>query len=360
MKFPILGLVRLAALLALGLTTAAVELGRWNGKTSSTLNRVSARFVGLGGRNHGENQGAITVLDFETGRVAEFPLGKHENLDQITPATWKPEHGPAQFVGRWTSYGAESVAQKFGLARFSLPDAKILDRVSCEILPVSPPCWYPGDPRRVLFASGDGALYQFRFADDNGQGADVSPRRVDWRVRDLVTENAHIVDPEWSEDPSLAGHLLAGLCTLDPGTSFHFSPSHLSILRLNDPGTAIVGFAELIRRDPSTPTSPPREERFPTVGRRTDGSPPQLAYLIRNEDAVDYRLTISPIHQDPTTGEPFLRESEEATLAQHCGPTPPRFSPDGRRLAYAPYCPPRKPIIHSPELLGFIDTDRNP
>ena len=356
MKFPILGLIRLAALLGLGLTTTAVGLGRWNSVSTKPQVATAVRYTGLGGRGPGATEGGVTLLDLDSKTLEEVPLGKQEVLDQASASPRRDGRGRVQVVGRWARFGSGFIARDFGLARLTLPDGKILDRVNTEILPVSPPCWFPGDSPRLLFAAGDGALYRYRFADDDGLNADPTPRRLAWYPRSPELVDAHIVDPEWPIEPALGGRLVLALSTLNPAKPNRYTPATLWWMQLNSAGTAVADTGRLIRRDPNSDTNPPGEERFPTVGRLPGVSSPHLAYLFRPEGQAGYRLRIAPLHRDEATGAPYANASEARELSERCGPVAPHFTLDGSELAYLPLRtpPPNHEIL--PNVPSFVRT----
>ncbi len=111
-----------------------------------------------------------------------------------------------------------SISTDFGLARYSFPDGQVLDHVSTEIVPVGPPCWFPGDRARILFAGGDGELYHFAFEADSlakeldpEAGRDERPIPLAWRCAKPGLGKVFLSDLTWPEDPRLMGYVVVSL-----------------------------------------------------------------------------------------------------------------------------------------------------
>src|SRR5262249_29488597 len=129
------------------------------------------------------------------------------------------ERGQAQIVARWTRMGNRDIghsAEAFGLARFTVPDGKIIERIPLETLPASRPCWFPGQAARILFAGGDGQLYGYDFDDGPDRPIDRTndPRPVQhipWRTTTPVPGRLFIATPFWPTDPRLDGRILVSM-----------------------------------------------------------------------------------------------------------------------------------------------------
>ena len=131
---------------------------------------------------------------------------------------------PGNTRGEFQIIGMETVLRerillrggaRFGLARYSLPSGRVLNRVSLDVLPTSHPSWFPDHSSRVLYAGNDGKLYRIDF-DGKVSGKDPLPRRIAWKCAE-PGENLLIRDPVWLRDPQRKWMLVVSL-TFNPNT----------------------------------------------------------------------------------------------------------------------------------------------
>src|SRR5206468_569384 len=124
----------------------------------------------------------------ETGEIRRFRSPTGDRFDYASCSPWQDEEGQYQVVGRWSELSADGPSadvDEFGLARYTLPSGRVLDRVPLDVVPASPPCWFPGFTARVLYAASDGLLYRLSFEGDTPRRAGDPPPKpepVEWRV----------------------------------------------------------------------------------------------------------------------------------------------------------------------------------
>ena len=68
--------------------------------------------------------------------------------------------------------------QDFGVARFTVPEGRLIDRVKLDHVPIGDPCWVPGVTPRILFSAGDGYLYRYEFEESNARPFWMKPATV--------------------------------------------------------------------------------------------------------------------------------------------------------------------------------------
>ncbi len=342
MSFSFSSLIRLLVLLAIGSTMVAVGLARldptrthWRFLKPTKYSNVSEYFLDVTDRTP-------RWLDAESGRVEPFPISDDDVLETASCAPWANEQGQTQAVGRWSSRtkdGPMSMSNDFGLARYTFPGGEMIDHVSTEIVPVTPPCWFPGTRARVLFAGGDGVLYHFAFESDRGPGssappikaADDHPGTIAWKCKQPGDGSVFISDVTWPEDPKMRGALVVSLrqqVTMPTGSKA-FSRTQLWWLKLNNAGTQIVDAGRLVRTDPDGSHGEEVDERSPSVATRPDGSL-MLAYLGQRPGQKGWDLRVAPIAIEQDRKVPVVLESEAKLLGEQCLPARPSFSPDGR------------------------------
>ena len=342
MSFSFSSMIRLIVLLAIGSTMVAVGLSRldpdranWRFLKPARFSNVNEYFLDVADRTP-------RWLDSESGRVEAYPLADDDVLEAASCAPWSNEQGQTQVVGRWSSRtkdGPMSMSNDFGLARYTFPGGEMLDHISTEIVPISPPCWYPGIRARVLFPGGDGLLYHFAFESDPGAGgpptpvrsADDHPGPIPWRCKRPGEGGVFISDVTWPEDPKMRGALVVALREqlTGPGGSKVFSRTRLWWLKLNSAGTAIVDADRLVVPDVSGSRPVEVDERSPSVTTRPDGSL-MLAYLRQRAGQKGWSLHLAPISIDERRGAPVVLESKVKRRGDRCQPAQPTFSPDGR------------------------------
>lgn len=341
MSFSFSSLVRLIVFLALGSTTLAVALSKLDPPTPVWRTRVATRYSNLNEYFMNFTERTPRWLDAESGQILSTPLDDADVLEAASSAPWVDDQGEYQVAGRWSSRtrkGPMSISTDFGLARYSFPSGRLLDHVSTEIVPVCPPCWFPGTRARILFAGGDGELYHYAFESElhaKGLETEVNrddrPTLVEWACPKPGLGKVFLSDLSWPEDPRLSGYVVVSLREQSPDTEAFrtFSGATLWWLKLNNAGTEIVEAGRLNVSDVPGHREFPIDQRSPTVGTLADGKP-VVAYLVENEDRKSWDLRLAPIEFEGDHHLPKALESKSVRLACNCQPAHPSFTKDGR------------------------------
>jgi hypothetical protein len=341
MSFSFAWLVRLLVLLAVGSTILAVGISRLDPPRPDWRARRPAGHVSVNEYYLEVTDRMPRWLDVESGEIAAHPLADGDVLEAATCSPWVDERGRRQVVGRWSSRspnGPSSTSHDFGLARYAFPGGEMLDKVSTEIVPVGPPCWFPGTRAQILFAAGDGVLYRHAFETPTGlkQVADApegqpQPRPLAWRCRPPGLGNVYVSDLNWPEDPRLGGRVLVALRVqaVDPRGGRSLSRTQLWWLKLNHAGREIVEAGRLMTPDRTGSGPEEFDERFPAVA-RLPGGRLVLAYLRQRPGQRGWELRSAPLRIDDVRHTPTSLESECRVLGDHYQAAPPAFSGDGR------------------------------
>ncbi len=342
MNFSFSSLIRLLVLLAVGTTMLAVGLSRLDPPKPERRTRQHTRYANINEYFLEVENRIPQWLDSETGRIEAHAPEDGDVLEAASCSPWVDEKGRRQVIGRWsnrTKAGPLSTSQDFGLARYTFPSGEVLDQVSTEIVPVAPPCWYPGTRARVLFVAGDGMLYHYAFEPDRSQKEpepeskhDLSPKRLTWRCGTPGSGKIFISDVTWPEDPRMAGCVVVSLheqATSSDGAR-HFAKTKLWWLKLNLAGTEVVDAAPLLEQD-GVSSGEKSDLRSPTVGTLADGTL-VLAYLTQASRESGWKLRVTPVELEGDHQVPKARESRSLVLEKRCQPASPSFSSDGRWL----------------------------
>jgi hypothetical protein len=318
----------------LGLAIAAVLLGK--SSPSTTQLAIHGQRRGEHPRHHAvdgslfpDNLYSPRILDTGTGAVSLLAIPDGDRLTGLACSPWRDHAGRSRLIGCWRGVEGEnprSLAKQFGLARCTFPAGTTLDRMPCDPLPRGRPCWFPDRSDRILFAAGNGRLYQCALpADAQGGDAEVRPRPIAWEVLPPGAAAVHVGDPTWPGGPIIGGRLLVGLMTMaDHSTAFR--GPHLWWLQLTPDGETVTAAGRLIAPDAA---APPYEEQSPALCKSADGRS-MLAYLERRPGCPTWDLWLAAITPEATSGSPRVLESAGRKLAEGCVAVPPIFSPDGR------------------------------
>ena len=73
------------------------------------------------------------------------------------------------------------------MARFTVPEGRLIDRIKLDHVPVGDACWVPGVTPRIIFSAGDGNLYGYEFGESNADGFDeardcAKTHPITWRT----------------------------------------------------------------------------------------------------------------------------------------------------------------------------------
>lgn len=344
MSFSFASMIRLLALGAVGLTMLAVGVSRL--VPPGVARRFDAPVTTISINDHllGVPDRQPRWLDATKGTVELTPLAGDDVLEAASCSPWVDAQGRRQVVGRWSSRsldGTQTVANAFGIARFSFPDGRPIDQISLEHFPVSPPCWLPGDRARVLFVAGDGQLRRFDFepsgATDEPEPSGVTEARaslVSWACPQPGAGEVYFGEVAWPRLPDvrLRGLVLATLRFKleDRGQGTSLSSSELWWLRLDPDFSQITAAGPLLERGPGGPTVRPSDERTPTLAVLPDGSI-GLAFARSVPESSTWSVCLGTVEVQ-ADGRPSCREATVRVLDVRDRPGPLAFSPDGRWL----------------------------
>jgi hypothetical protein len=275
------------------------------------------------------------LLDLETGSIVRCTQREAEGLDQSSCSPWRDARGQYHLLGRWKDPEGkryDRYPETIGLARFTFPEGRLLDRVSLDRLPVGSPCWFPDGSQRALLLSGDNELYIHDFSrpgnEGRGEGAGRL-RRLRFQGGETGLDRYGRKDLCWPGDPALAGRILLVLDT--PVNSAPVGgASRLWWLELNREATEVVPRGTVVPIEGPGP-APRRYERLPSVGISADGSR-WLAYLARRQFGARWELWLLPLELGSSDQPPRPDRSAARCLVDGCAPMAPSFSTDGRWL----------------------------
>jgi hypothetical protein len=343
MSFSFSSLIRFIVVTGLGITMLAIGISRLDPPRPSWRTRHVTRFLHLNEFFMNLSDRSPRWLDVETGEMTSIPLAEGDVLDAASCSPWVDEKEQHQMAGRWsyrTNQGPMSVTTDFGLARLSFPDGRLLDRVSTEIVPVGPPCWFPGTRARILFASGDGQLYHYAFEGelslkepDKTADHDAQPVALKWRCPKPGQGKVFLSDLTWPEDHRMSDYVIVALREQSPDSKAlrSFTGTTLWWLKLNVAGTEIVDCGKLLIPAAERILDGSLDRRCPTVG-ALKGGKPVIAYLSENRDERGWDLRVAPLEFEKDHHTPSARESSSLLFSTHCHPIHPSFSSDGRWL----------------------------
>src|SRR5262249_12077497 len=146
---------------------------------------AAVRFQALNMRCTPAEEAQPCFLDRETGKVLRLEMPAGEIVGYAVCSPWSDERGPFQAVGRGGNRpgkASASVPSDFGLARLSLPEGKVLERIPLDVTPISEPCWIPGPSPRILFPAGDGFIYWYDLPEPVSSPRPTHPQRVEWGI----------------------------------------------------------------------------------------------------------------------------------------------------------------------------------
>jgi hypothetical protein len=339
MRITLMALIRLSVLTSLVATCAAVGLSRlapplrpWRMPCSLEYAGFNEFFFGMGG------EGARWVAQ-EGGRTIRLPLPRDERLDYATCSPWRDERGRSQVAGRWT-FGSHGSPAEFGIARLSFPDGEVIDRVATETMPLGAPCWFPGTTARILFAAGDGMLYNYAFeapATPESEStapevirADSAPRRLALQCPALKDRAVFLSDPHWPSDSRFSRTLFVSLRKTETiRRQPVYGCDEIWWLRISEDGCAIEDGGPLLK-GAAEPSGAEAEERCPIVGRTREGDL-TLAYL-RKVGTGPRELRALDLTFDDQNQRPVAQPGAGLKVADDCLPCPPAFSSDGRHV----------------------------
>ena len=345
MTFSLHSMIRMIVLMAVGSTILAVGVSRL-----IPPQQVHRQLLPV--CNFNVNDYLLGVVDrqprwinSETGEMKLIPVEVDGIFEAASCSPWVDDSGQRQVVGRWSSrqnHGTEAISTAFGLGRYSFPEGKLIDQISCETVPTSAPCWYPGTRARILFAAGDGDLHQFSFEDEDRSEissepticVDSEPSTLIWACPKPGLGNVFIGEINWPTDPSWEGKLIASMRILvaDETGMSKFSSSELWWMKLDLSGTRIIELGPLINHDVSTSRLNAFDERSPVVSKMPDGTI-VLAYAQQSDQEKGWAVYLAKILKDERGNLIPANESKSYRFPVVCQPSSPNFSVDGRWLS---------------------------
>ncbi len=331
--------VRLFAYVSLVLTAVAAGIGRMNPpppilRRPRPALRLEVEASGMPSAWYG----GYGLRDPATGRLEHFAAPGGDRLNHASCSPWRDSDDRSQMVAQWVSYegrGRCAIPSQSGIARYSIPDGNVLDRVQVESPPISPPCWYPGTEARVVFSAGNGWLYQYNFDEPGGRhGSDGEdqPRPLAWPSRPPGFEQLVLLNPTWPTDPRMRGRLIVSLSRIEgTGKRSRFTLARLWWLQLDPGGTTVVAAGRLTvpRADEDA-----LEERRPQVTTAADGEL-LLSYLACPPGRSGGQPRLAPIAFDPATKAPMAFLTASDAPAEGGPRSVPRASTDGRQVAHS-------------------------
>lgn len=272
------------------------------------------------------------LFDPKTGQCERLTLGDGERIAAASCSPWRDEQGRFHLVGRWTTstgQGTERVLADVGVIRCAFPGGAVLDRVATDVIPVAPPCWYPGTSARILFGATDGQLYELDFERPSAAGSALHrPRPLKWSEDLRETPDVYVLDVTWPTDARFGNYVLAAFSRRIPGASA-LSPAQIWWLELDPTGTVIERASRLTQHEPGG--SSDLAERRPVLATRADGSL-QLAYLVNRAGHAGWRVRIATVTLNRQTGAPCAERGLEATGAPASLAMAPVFAVNGESL----------------------------
>jgi hypothetical protein len=268
-------------------------------------------------------------LDAATGRTTLLPQLRRETLQHASQSPWRDESGRLQVVGRGVRPVGDADTDVVALVRLGFPDGRVIDRIAVNVVPASPPCWYPGPEVRVLFGGGDFWLHHVAFEPADGLGDQTGRcRPLTWACPTPEGAVIQLSDPHWPADPRFARTLLVTFSTRPARRGpVPVSPRRIWWVQLDTEGDTIedagpVFDTELLPRG--------MEARSPSVAVSPDGGL-ALAYFT-SDSKRRWTLRVAPLTLD-AVGRPRAACPGE-TLANDCRPyIPAVFSADGRWIS---------------------------
>jgi hypothetical protein len=339
MQITMTSLIRLTVVTILAATCAAVGVSRLAPPVRPWRIPCQVEYAGL---NEffltGGGQGVRWVARNGEGTI-QVPYSPTERFDYAACSPWRDEQGRSQVAGRW-SRGMRSSEGELGIARLSFPDGEVLDHVVTKAIPLGAPCWYPGLSARILFASGDGRLYDHAFESPETHpgepsistlsGPDAAPRPIPILCESLEDHDVFISDPHWPTDSRFSRTIFVSLrSSLTTIPHPVYNSCEIWWLRLSEDGRAIEDGGRLL--DVSEESGDVDvEERCPIVGRTPEGEL-TLAYL-RKVSNQPWELRAVPIKFDAKARRPVAEPGPGVRVTVDCQPCQPTFTTDGKHV----------------------------
>ena len=362
MTYSIPSMVRLMVLMAVGSTVLAIAVSRLDPPQPMRRFLRPVADFNINDVYLDDASRKSRWLNAETGALAVVDINSDDVLEAASCSPWVDDSGHRQVVGRWSNrtwQGPDTVCHEFGLTRYSFPDGKMLNQVPTDIVPSSPPCWFPGVQAKVLFVAGDGRLYRFAFESDSPSDParagvkpfDAQPEPLTWDCPRPGGGEVFITAITWPEDPRMGGRLVATVQIQEHpvGARTQLSQQQIYWLKLNHAGTRIIDAGPMIKRDVDPIVSNKVDDRSPTVLRLPDGTL-GLAYASKAVGGTGWSVRLGTLELDADHRPIPIAWSRTRIIATECLSGPLAFSADGRWLSVLTN------EIESPERVGRFAT----
>jgi hypothetical protein len=338
-------LTRLFVFLIAGTALLALGVAQFNSSHFPVVPTLSSRWDTLSPDRWSryERQQGFYLIDRVSGRSDLVPLPDEDQWGLLSVSPWSDAEGKREVVGHCHSVAAPFDGHPFwGLARLSLPEGKVIDRVKLDLLPSGRLCWLPDHPGQILFAAGDGQLYRCGFGSEEeaaaatGSGSTASSgisgvRQVAWKCPRPGKGTVLVADPVWPIHPRMRNLLFATLSYSNrPGDRAMKIPFRPWWFLMNTDGTAIEAAGPLLPDCSRSQTDVDSATHFPNLAVAADGTI-MMIYLYRPQGSRNMRLEGATVEIDSASGRPhILADRPPRVLAEECASVPPVFSADGR------------------------------
>jgi hypothetical protein len=336
MRLSLYGFVRVGALLAAASCSVAVAVGKLQPEATRWRLASPPHYGVINGFVLDQWPGAARLLDSGTGEVSKFRAPDGDRFEYGACSPWSDGEGESQVVGRWmrretsAARPGEKRFEAFGLARYSLPSGRVLNRLALDAVPSTHPCWFPDMTARVIYTGGDGRIYCVDFDEAERSGVDdPAPREVLWRCK-RPGEGLMVRDPVWSSDSRLGGRLVASVQYRVEGREHDLTMNRLWWFQLSSDGVAITAAGPLTDPETGLVGADVHEERFPNIAKAPDGRL-MLAYMTRGPREPLWTLRLGTLDLvDDASAPPVVHGKESRVLAKRQAGELTPFSADGR------------------------------
>ena len=218
-------LTRLFVFLLAGTALLALGVAQFDSSRLTVVPTLSLRWDTLSPDRWSryQQEKGFYLIDRVSGSSSLVPLPDEDQWGLMSVSPWSDAEGKSEVVGHCHSLAAPLDGHPFwGLARLSLPEGRVIDRVKLDLLPSGRLCWLPERPGEILFAAGDGQFYRCGFGADEEAGVatelglkDGSPRsgvrQVVWKCPRPGKGSVLVADPVWPIDPRFRNLVFATL-----------------------------------------------------------------------------------------------------------------------------------------------------
>lgn len=335
MSFTMNSLIRLIVVTVVCANAVAIAVNRLDPPTPEVRLWLPSDETPVNGYFLHPRHGNPRLLEASAGELRDMLGDSGVRLEHASLSPWMNATGARQVVGRSSAVIDSDVASMptgSALIRLSLPDGKVIDRVESEAVPIAPPAWFPDTTARVVFPGGDGRLYRLNFEDDSLGEPENTPVPLRWGVEKPGGSDVIMTEVCWPTHPAFSDRLIVSLSKLESTgqSQRRFGPARLYWMRIDARARTILGVGEVMAMPPG---SPEESVRSPQVVLGPDRAP-LLLYFAKTGRGQPWNLRMAPLRFETEGGPPETDYSSAVTLTDHCVPTNPAVSQDGRWLAF--------------------------